>query len=56
MKLKDWQFKKLEEAYQNSYDINILTSKKWVEKTKKKEITLDEAIFLNTVIVDRALK
>ncbi|MFS1519623.1 hypothetical protein V1503_24660 [Bacillus sp. SCS-151] len=40
----------------NAYDRNILTSKKWLEKAKKKENTLDEAIFLNTVIVDRAFK
>ncbi len=56
MELKDWQYKDLQAAYQNAYDRNILKSNKWVGKARKKEITLDEAIFLNTVIVDRALK
>ncbi|MFS1519455.1 hypothetical protein V1503_23800 [Bacillus sp. SCS-151] len=37
MKLKDWHFKELEEAYQNAYDRNILTSKKWVVKAKRKK-------------------
>ncbi|WP_336883401.1 GH25 family lysozyme [Priestia koreensis] len=55
MKLSDNQWKELATIYKTAYDKKILSSDEWVKKAQTKKLTVDEAIFLNTVLVGRTL-
>lgn len=56
LKLSDSQFNMLTKAYTNAHKKGILSSEEWQKKAAEKTLTVDEAIFLNTVIVDRLIK
>lgn len=53
MKLEKWQFDMLANSYKKFYELGILSSDQWQKKAAERKITVDEATFLNAVIMDR---
>jgi N-acetylmuramoyl-L-alanine amidase len=56
LNLNGSQFQMLAKAYKNAYDKKILSSDKWHKKAAEKTLTVDEATFLNAIIMDRIIK
>jgi hypothetical protein len=56
LKLSNVQFTALANAYKNAYDKGILSSDQWFKKAEAKTLTVDEATYLNAVIMSRLLK
>ncbi|WP_137743229.1 peptidoglycan recognition protein family protein [Robertmurraya siralis] len=53
LKLKEWQLKEMANMYSVANNRGILSSREWVDKTAKGDITVDEALFLLHAIVNR---
>jgi len=56
MKLKldeNWQWEMLHKSVKRLEDKKILTSSKWREKVEKKDISVHELVWLNTILMDR---
>lgn len=53
LNLKEWQLKELANMFSVANNRGILSSREWVDKTAKGEITIDEAVFLLGVLINR---
>ena len=52
----EWQWKMLAEAYEDLENKMILTTSQWREKAQNKTLTVSEATWLNTIIMNRINK
>ncbi|UNL86296.1 GH25 family lysozyme [Priestia koreensis] len=55
MNLTDSQWKEMARTYEKAYKKGILSSMEWAQKALSKELTVDEAIFLQTILIGRTL-
>jgi len=49
----NWQWEMLHKSVKRLEDRKILTSSKWREKIEKKDISVHELVWLNTILMDR---
>lgn len=53
MNLTDSQWKEIASSYKKAYDDKLLSSDEWYVKAQNKTLTIDEATFVNAVLIKR---
>lgn len=53
LKLHNWQWEMIIENLERMYDDKIISDKNWIDKAKRKQLTISELAFLNNVIITR---
>ncbi|MDT3763623.1 N-acetylmuramoyl-L-alanine amidase [Priestia filamentosa] len=53
LNLQEWQWKELAEVYAKANQSGVLKSDQWTKKAQNKTLTVDEAIFLNAILIGR---